>query len=251
MRSAFTSIAMALCLAFAWQPGARAQSLNDRLSEDQLGSIEPGTYLAGDNLKFSLDQEGNHLLLRFDGVPEVFVLYSDPGTLGGRILKYDSGETAMRVTGWGGLTIYTDSAPEGLPAARMGDSLPPSLPAVSLADMQNAAQDEEEHLAYVRRLRLSFAADWTALASDPALRALAFDAMENAARGIERFTAKPAARQVLAQHADAVLVTAAAKPTLALKGKTLIVTFNPSAGYVGRASSRAIARALAKVLPRK
>jgi hypothetical protein len=250
MRSAFTFLAMALGLALAWQDGAHAQSvMNDRLSEERLGSVEAGSYLAGDNLKFSLDAASNHFLLRFDGLPEVFVLYVDPGSMGGRILKYDSGETALRVTGWGGLTIYTDAAPDGLPAARTGDSLPPTLRAVSLSDVQAAAQDEQEHLAYVRQVQLSFAADWTVLAGNTNLRALAFDTMENAARGLERFAANGAGRLTLGQHADSVFVTTGSKPTLALKGKTLIVTFNAGQGYVGRASSRAIARALWKVLP--
>jgi len=251
MRCALFFLAMVLASAPLSTLPARAQSMLDRLSQDELGSIEPGTYLAGDSLTFTLDQEDKHLLLRFAGVPEVFVLYSDPGDMGGRILKYDSGETALRVTGYGGITIYTDAAPDGLPAARTGDSLPPALPQISLTDMQNAAQDETEHLAYVRGLQLFFNADWAALANDANERALAFDTMENAARGIERFTAQAPQRQQFAHDADAVLIATAAKPTLALKGKTLLVTFNPGEGYVGRASSRAIARALSKVLPRK
>jgi len=251
MRRAFLFMAMALALAAAWPGAASAQSMLDRLSQDELGSIEPGTYLAGDSLKFTLDQVDKHLLLRFEGVPEVFVLYSDPGIMGGRVLKYDSGETALRVTGTGGITIYTDAQPDGLPAARTGDSLPPALPQISLTDMQNAAQDETEHLAYVRDLRLTFGADWGALANDANQRALAFDTMENAARGIERFAAQAGQRQQLAHNADSVFVAAAGKPTLALKGRTLVVTFNPGENYVGRASSRAIARALEKVLPRK
>jgi hypothetical protein len=36
--------------------------------------------------------------------------------------------------------------------------------------------------------------------------------------------------------------------TLALQDKTLIVTFNPERGYLGRASSREIARELSTVL---
>ncbi len=55
--------------------------------------------------------------------------------------------------------------------------------------MQRAADDESEHVSYVRRVKLAFSADWPALASDVMLRALAFDAMQNAARGIDRFAA--------------------------------------------------------------
>jgi hypothetical protein len=37
------------------------------------------------------------------------------------------------------------------------------------------------------------------------------------------------------------------KPIIQMNGKTLIVTFNPRQGYMGRASSRAIAFALGKL----
>jgi len=38
------------------------------------------------------------------------------------------------------------------------------------------------------------------------------------------------------------------KPTVAISGRTLLVSFVPSAGAAGRASSRAIAAALGKML---
>jgi hypothetical protein len=41
------------------------------------------------------------------------------------------------------------------------------------------------------------------------------------------------------------------RPSVRLNGKTLIVSFDPGRGYIGRASSRAIARGLAKVLSAK
>ena len=41
------------------------------------GDIAPGTYQAGDNVRFSLDRYQNEFLMRFAGQPEVFVLYAD------------------------------------------------------------------------------------------------------------------------------------------------------------------------------
>jgi Domain of unknown function (DUF4908) len=222
------------------------------LSLDRIGEVEPGTYLAGDNVRFTLNSNGDTYLLRFDGNPEVYVLYAGHASLGGRILKYDSGETAMQVAGWGGITLYTDATPNGLPAERTGDAAPvPALPAVSLNDLQKAANDEIEHLAYMRGLRMTVSADWNALANNADLRASVFDAMENAVRGLDRFSYKAAGREALAHHVDLLRIEAANRPTLTLKLKTLIVTFNPDRGYEGRASSRAIARALGEIFSRK
>lgn len=247
MARPFLAVAAALMLAFFAAAHAQAQSsLSERLASEKLAEVEPGTYQAGD-IEFMLDRDQGHYLLRFAGSPEVFVLYADHASLGGRVLKYDSGQTVLKVTGWGGITLYTDKKPEGLPAVRNGDSQPPSLPDVSLDDMKHAASDESQHLAYMRRLNLSFSADWDKLASDAQSRALCFDALENAARGIDRFTAGAAAQKAIAAKVRAVLMAESGKPTLELKGEKLIVTYDPDNGYAGRASSRAIARALGTI----
>jgi len=243
------AIAAALVLACVAGVSARAQMpLSDRLRDEKLANIEPGEYQAGDSVKFMLDNGGGFFLLRLAGDPEVFVLYSDYTSLGGRVLKYDSGETAIQITGWGGMTLYTDAHPGGLPATRTGDGEPPSLQPVSLADMQNATGDESEHLAYMRRINLAFDTDWKALEGNDGLRARAFDALENTARGIDRFAASAAARKALAAHFNRVMIAIGDKPLIQTKDKTLIATFDPDKGYRGRASSRAIARALERLL---
>jgi hypothetical protein len=44
------------------------------------------------------------------------------------------------------------------------------------------------------------------------------------------------------------MLTIAGRPTVTLKGKKLMVTFDPGSGYEGCASSRAISRALVTLL---
>ena len=242
-RSVFVAGLASLALLCA-APALAQSDIIERLTLDRLAAIQPGLYVAGDRVKFQLGGAGHNFLLRFEGNPEIFVLYSDRTSLGSRELKYDSGETAIRVAGWGGVTLYTDSAPNGLPAVRLGDSAIAPLPPVALDDIQSAAADEGQHLGYTRRLRISFTADWSVLEANPELRSPAFDAMENAARGIDRFTRSGANRDVMASRIETVALASGMRPTIKLQGKTLIVTFNPDRGYVGRASSRAIARAL-------
>jgi hypothetical protein len=238
--------ALALCV-FLFGPATAQDQMNMRLSKQRIGDIVPGSYSAG-SMDFTLDGYGDKFLLRFDGDPEVYVLYTDHAPMGGRTLKYDSGATVIRVAGWGGMTLYTDSAPGGVPAERTGDSLPPSLGMISLSDMQNAAEDEAEHLAYSRRVHVNIAADWNALAGDARLRALCFDALENTARGIDRFAMSAQARAAFVKKIETVRMALGTKPLMFLSGKTLNVTFNAQAGYAGRASSRGIARALGQLL---
>ena len=251
MKERILFIAAGVALGLALAPAALGQysEPGNQLSIDRIGYIQPGSYLA-DQVAFDLAAAGEIYLLRFRGSPEVFVLYVDHGSLGGRVLKYDSGETALNVAGWGGMTLYTDAAPQGLPAVRTGDALPPTPIMVSAQDMQSAAGEEAEHLAYTRRINIQFVIDWNALGDNPGWRAVAFDTMENAARGIERFCGGGAQRDAFAKRVSAVTITPASRPTLGLNGKTLIVTYNPGMGFAGRASSRAIARALGNVLSR-
>jgi len=247
MRSGWSVVAV-VCALFCATPSL-AQDLSSRLEADSMGTIVPGTYLAGDTIKFSLDRYGDKYLMRIGGDPEVYVLYPDRASVGGRILKYDSGATVISVAGWGGMTFYTDSKPGGLPASRTGDSSPPVLAPVSQNDIESAADDESAHLAYTRKLHISVKVDWSDVADDSRQRALAFDTIENTVRGIDRFSLNGSARAALAAKVDTLKFdVTASRPTADLNGKTLTVTFNRNQGYAGRASSRAIARALGTLL---
>jgi len=248
MAKPFLAIALLLALAPAVASQGLAQtSLSERLESERLGAVRSGAYQAGDHLTFTLDRDGAHYLLRFAGDPEIFVLYADHAALGGRVLKYDTNETAVRVAGWGGITLYTDKNPNGLPATRLGDSTPPATPDISLGALIQAASDETAHLAYADHLSLSFSAAWNSLADDANLRALCFQTIQNTGLGLERFAATGAGAHALTSHVTAVLIQTSGRPTLQLKNGQLIVTYDPGQGYAGRASSRAIARALGTI----
>jgi hypothetical protein len=133
-----------------------------------------------------------------------------------------------------------------MPTAKVGDSTAPVLAAVSVAQIQGAADDEAAHLTSSRGLKISIQADQATL-NEGAVRALAYDTLENAARGIDRFTANPAARNVFGQRVTAVRIAIADRPYIRIADKVLIVTFNPRTGYFGRASSKAISFALGKM----
>jgi hypothetical protein len=240
--------AAALLFALGTQTAHSQELLGEKLYADRVGGIEPGTYVAGDDLRFTLDPYGDAYLLRIGDDPEVYVLRNDRASLGGRLLKYDSGATALQVTGWGALTLYTDQQPDGLPAMRDGDSEPPELPQLSIQDMQSAAGDETRHLLYADRIAVNIAADWMALTVNPNARAIVFDAMQNTARGLDRFASREDARGAMAQRVSAVRLVLARWPSIRLWGRVLVITVDPSRGYAGRLSSRAIAQSLPHLL---
>ena len=180
---------------------------------------------------------------------ETFVLTMERGSLGAKVLKYDTGTTALRISVWGGLTLYTQDAPQGLPATFQNDAPAPTPLAISANELTTAFGDEASHLVYVQNIALKFSADAAVLAGDAETRGRAFDALTNAATGIERFiAAQPSARQVLARRINSVKVAEGGKPTIAISGQTLLVSFVPGEGHEGHASSLAIQMELSKLL---
>jgi hypothetical protein len=108
--------------------------------------------------------------------------------------------------------------------------------------------DEANHLNYTQNISLKFSADPAVTAADPETRGRAFDALINAATGIERFlVATPVARPLLVKRVNSVKVAEGGKPTIALVGQTLVVSFVPGEGYDGHASSLAIQQELSKL----
>ena len=244
---ATTAIAILILLAAGAAAGAQAQSADPmaaRLSADKTADIETGSFSAGDRIAFSLEPLGNRFVLRLSGTPELFVLEMERVTLGGRVLKYDTGATALKVSIWGGITLYTEEAPGGLPATRTGDFTAPPHPAVSEAELSAALRDESSHLSYARKVSVHF----TGASGNDDSRAQAFDALANTDAGIDRVVASGAGRAAFTRRIENVKLVEGDRPGVALSGKTLVVSFVPGLGAAGRPSSRAIAVALGKFL---
>jgi len=225
-----------------------ADPMAARLSAEKVSDVAAGAYTAADNINFTILPYGDKYLLRFDFSPENFVLYGDRVALGGRELKYDTGALALKISVWGGVTLYTQDAPGGLPATRTGDAAVPSRLAVPATSLNAALADEESHLAYTQHLKLHFSADAAIVAGGDEARAYGFDTLVNSGMGIERIISTPAGRAAFTQRFDQVRIVEGDKPTIAISGRTLLVSFVPTAGAAGRASSRAIAYALGKML---
>lgn len=246
---ASTSLGLSPAWAQPEVPPGTPPGMASRLAAERIGPLQPGMYSAGDG-NFVLAPYGKgRYLLRFSGRTESFVLSMDRGSLGAKLLKYDTGATAIRVSVWGGMTLYTPDAPEGLPATYQGAAPPPSTLAISAGELQTAFGDEARHLTYVQNVALKFSADPAVLAADSETRGRAFDALTNAAMGIERFlAASPTAHRLLVKRINSVKVAEGGKPTITLLGQTLLVSFVPGEGHEGHASSLAIQQELSKLL---
>jgi len=252
LTSAFL-LALPLCAAAQAQFPARAQlpgvtdAMAARLSSERAGTLEAGLYSAGEGREFTVIPYRGKFLLRFAGAAESFVLSVDPGSLGGKLLKYDTGAAALSVSVWGGVTLYVAEAPNGLPATRQGAAPALSPAPVSTTELRSALSDEAAHFSYSGNLVLHFVID-PAILSNPETRALAFDALANTQLGIERLIASTEGKRALGRRISTVKLERGVKPGLALSGRNLVVRIAPPDGYLGRVSSHAVAAQLAKLL---
>jgi hypothetical protein len=242
----------AFCLLLASSPGAavRAQgpdTMPARISAEKPGAIEPGRYSAGEGREFTLVPYRGKFLLRFSDAPESFVLTAESGSMGAKLLKYDTGAAALSISVWGGVTLYLAEAPNGLPATHQGMAAAAAPLPVSAAELRGALNDEAAHFSYADNVVLHFIAD-NATLSDADSRALAFDTLANLQGGLERFIAAPNGRRALSRRVSTVRLERSSKAGLTLSGRNLIVRFVPADGYIGRPSSHAMAHQLGKLL---
>ena len=202
-----------------------------------------GTYLA-DRTEFVLDHVGDQVRLRFTGSDEVFYLTTEAAPLGVRVLKYDTGAEALRVAGWGGVTLYTPDQPSGIPAEYTDvvhnvDPLP-----VTAKDAKLFAAGLARELSARTDFAVGFAADWDELSRSGTARLLACDAMRDATYALEQ-SVNTTKRNAISDDLHVVHVVEGKSASASVRRGVLTVTIDPKAGPAARPSSLAIARALA------
>jgi len=205
---------------------------------------EDGRYLAGENLEFWIDNRGEDVRLRFAASEEVFYLQSEPSSLGGRVLKYDTGEVALAVTGWGGVTLYTDTVPNGIPAELMGEAPNLDPKPVTARETQIIAATLSQRLENEQDLEVGFAANWDRVSRGNRARTLAVDSMRNASYALAELSATPESKSASAARIRVIRVVAAEAPSVSVENDTVTVSFDADGEEWERPSSRAILEAI-------
>lgn len=205
---------------------------------------EEGRYLAGDNIEFWIDTQGDEVRLRFPDKEEVFYLTGEPSSLGSRVFKYDTGDVALAVSGWGGLTLYTDDVPNGIPAEFMGEA--PNLDPRPVTARQTQILAAELARGLDRELdhEVGFAADWNRISRGNRVRTLATDSMRNASYALASLSERPESKAATTARIRLVRIIAADAPSVKVENGVVTVTFDANGEASGRPSSRAIREAI-------
>jgi hypothetical protein len=238
---------LALCIGALCANGALGQSqrpsagrLGEMLFEGGKGrkaAVPPvARYEAEGAVAFIFDRSSGQPLLRFEGSNEVWALTPQVAPRGDVIFKNDVGETVLRLSRLGGLTVFTAARPEGAAAALDGVSRalrPPSMETIAASNRMKAASDKASQA--VRRQIWVEAPDLT----NESVVSLAVDAAVVAVDAFVRVSKSSRDAPALARIGR-VLVVEGDKPSATVNQRTLVITIVPERGVAGRPSSAKI-----------
>ena len=236
VRRGLAFIALLSTLILAWAASAAA-----------MDHAEPrvGHYISEDTgIGFVLDRSSEFAKLKFDSSEEIFALRWQPAAGGDRLLVRDDGETLLRLSGLGGMTLFTQGNMRGIPVAFDAPAgplltVPPSIDSVR----QIAGQIMARLRAELGR-DIVFEADWGRAAADGGARAILFDAIRNAGTALYNVANTTAGRMSLGRNLQRVRFVQARVSSVNLNGDMLIVSYSVEQGLAGRPSSYAVGRQL-------
>jgi hypothetical protein len=235
-----------MLLLAAWSPSpSAADTLKERL-EAQIGLrsrpvfAPSGRFQADGGDVFVLDRTGPKALLKFQNRDEVWLLEGHPAPRGDTVFKNDVGETMLRASKLGGLTLFSRQAPGGQAVMLTGPAEPLSARrALSFVALFRAlvasghrATRAAQHPMTVTLVDTATAETAGPVADAAVVVAEAFESLDRSGR-----------RDLLARWRR-VNLTLGDKADVKVDGEILVIALNPKKGVAGRPSSARIGRAL-------
>ena len=188
---------------------------------------------AGGN--FILDQTSPRPLLKFDDSPEVWVLSASRGPRGDVIYTSDLGRPLLRMTSFGGVTVFTNDKPAGAAAAPNGVGAPLRLMSVGPTGLYHILLQASAKASRAARHLVGFEAP----EADPTSDGLIADAAVVASEAMVTLSGDNGGRSILNRVAR-VEILRGSQPGASLRGTVVAITVAPTLGVAGRPSSQRI-----------
>jgi hypothetical protein len=218
-------------------------SLREALTGQHVGekSDPPviGRYETDEGGGFILDRSTPRPLLKFEDNAEIWVLQPAPGPRGDTIYRNDLGEPMLRATRMGGMTVFTETRPDGSAAALDGASPPLRIASIAAAALFTRFYQASVRASRAAQHQVGFE---TREDAEPATAGLMADAAFVASQAVVEMASHKADKAIVARIAD-VIIAQGARPNVGLQRGVLTITIAPSQGIAGRPSSRRIERA--------
>jgi Domain of unknown function (DUF4908) len=188
---------------------------------------------------FVLDRSSAHPLIRFDDDPEVWSLTVSRGPRGDLIYWNDLRQPLLRVTKFGGVTLYTARRPEGSAASMSGPAQPIRLRSVGVLGLTRVLFEASARSTHAAQHLIAFVAP----NADPGNDGLIADAALVTSEAMAGLAGRPEGR-VLMARVTRVLLHTGREPAAWTRDGVLIVSITPADGLAGRPSSLRIQQAL-------
>lgn len=198
--------------------------------------------------RYTIDAGGNFVLdrtaaprplLKFEDSPEVWALTVTRGPRGDLIYWNDLGQPFLRITKFGGVTVFTSDRPQGAAAAVSGPGF-----SLRLAPVGPIGLYQHLAVASARSGRAAqHAVGYTAMDADPLSDGLMADAAIVASEALVNLAVRPRGRAYL-RRIGRVTIIRGDKPSAVVREGVVIVTVAPAEGIFGRPSSLRIEQAL-------
>jgi len=199
-----------------------------------------GRYQTDEGGEFVLDRSAARPLLKFGDNPEIWVLQPAPGPRGDTIFRNDLGEEMLRATRMGGMTVFTETRPDGSAAAFDGASAPLRItPTLSFEALESRLFQDMVRTSRVTQHQIGFAAGKD---PNPNASALMADTAMVVSQALIDMAGRSENKGIVTRIMD-VMIVVGPRPAVSLSKGVLTVTITPSQGVAGRPSSRWIERA--------
>lgn len=199
---------------------------------------------------FVLDLTAETPKLKFDGNEEILVLRWIPAAGGDRLLEREDHFVLLRISGLGGVTLFTPQNTRGVPVApdnaRVAPLQAPQMNAPSIAEVREFASRIMAQARSETGRDVIFDANWDEAARNAVVRALLFDCVRNAGTALIDWIHTTPGRDaagVILRRIRFVL----GPPALPYRqGDMLVIVFSPGQGLAGRPASATIFRQMAQ-----
>jgi hypothetical protein len=188
---------------------------------------------------FVLDRSNSATpLLKYENRDEVWVLQPRPAGRGDMVFSNDAGDIVLRATRLGGLIVFSEDRPQGMPASLRGAAQPiPTDIVMSPTGFVRRMNDALQRLSDLdpNFKKISFNSDDSAAPLLAEAAVLTVQAVQSAVRRKKTKTVDMLERLVLRDGPA---------PGVNFERGVLTITVTPGLGVAGRPSSEKIARAL-------
>jgi hypothetical protein len=198
-------------------------------------------YVSEDGDVFTLDRTQPRPLLKFENSSEVWVLQAQPAPRGDTIYKNELGETVLRATRLGGVTLFTEHRPSGEAVALAGPGAPLHLAILGPQALLEKLGQASFHVSRFAHHLVRFDAETTSAGAAP----LIADAAMVTTIAVARTADRPETQGFLSKLRRVFLTEGRKSSAEFDQSGTLTITVAPDQGLAGRPSSDRIVQVAA------